>query len=156
MVTLFFIIFLLLTVFFHARCKKEARRENADLELCSGYLIVVLISGIVSIILLIWGVILINKLGTVYIIDNKIEMYEKENDSIEKNINIILKNYMDVGELEEEEAINLISIIPELKSDAFIYNQIEVYNENNEKINELKEEKIDLVKLKWKLYFGKN
>lgn len=155
MVSLFFIIFLALTVFFVVRCIKEAN-ENV----CFGYFIVAIIAGIVSIIFLIWVFILINRVGTGYTIDNKIAMYEEENASIEESINVTVKSYMDFeastyGELKDKDAINLVSLFPELKSDTLVQKQIEVYVANNDKIKELKEEKIDLSKSKWKLYFGK-
>lgn len=160
MVSLFFIIFLALTVFFVVRCIKEAKSENGDGDVCFGYFIVAIIAGIVSIIFLIWVFILINIVGTGYTIDNKIAMYEEENASIEESINVTVKSYMDFeastyGELKDKDAINLVSLFPELKSDTLVQKQIEVYVANNDKIKELKEEKIDLSKLKWKLYFGK-
>ena len=43
---------------------------------------------------------------------------------------------------------------PELKSDKLVEEQISVYEENNKKIRELKEDKIDLKVKKWWLYFG--
>ena len=36
-----------------------------------------------------------------------------------------------------------------------VQKQIEVYTTNNQKIKEFKEQKIDIVKDKWWLYFGK-
>ena len=58
-------------------------------------------------------------------------------------------------EFKDKDGINLVSLIPTLKSDTLVQKQIEVYVANNDKIKELKEEKIDLSKSKWKLYFGK-
>lgn len=155
MVSLFFIIFLALTVFFVVRSIKEAN-ENV----CFGYFIVAIIAGIVSIIFLIWVFILINRVGTGYTIDNKIAMYEEENASIEESINVTVKSYMDFeastyGELKDKDAMNLVSIIPELKSDELVQKQIEVYVNNNAEIKELKEKKIELSESKWFLYFDK-
>ena len=59
------------------------------------------------------------------------------------------------GELKDKDAINLVSLFPELKSDSLVQKQIEVYLANNAKIKELKEDEIDLSKAKWKLYFGR-
>ena len=160
MVSLFLIIFLALTVFFVERCIKEEKRENGDSDLCADYFIVACIFGILAIIFLIWVFILIKAVATVHIIDEKIEMYQEENASIEESIDVAVKSYMDYeastyGELKDKDAMNLVSHIPELKSDTLVQQQIEVYVENNKKIKELKEEKIDLSKSKWKLYFGK-
>ena len=46
------------------------------------------------------------------------------------------------------------SMCPELKSDKLVEEQISVYEENNKKIRELKEDKINLKVKKWWLYFG--
>ena len=87
-------------------------------------------------------------------------MYEEENASIEESIDVTVRSYMDFeastyGELKDKDAINLVSLFPELKSDTLVQKQIEVYVANNDKIKQLKEEKIDLSKSKWKLYFGR-
>ena len=55
----------------------------------------------------------------------------------------------------EESSITLITLFPELKSDALVQQQLEIYVDNNAKIKSLKEEKIDIAKKKWVLYFGK-
>ena len=87
-------------------------------------------------------------------------MYEEENASIEESIDVTVRNYMDFeastyGELKDKDAINLVSLFPELKSDSLVQKQIEVYLANNAKIKELKEDEIDLSKAKWNLYFGR-
>ena len=48
----------------------------------------------------------------------------------------------------------LVSLYPELKADTLVQQQITVHTENNAKIKELKEKKIDLKLSKWWLYFG--
>lgn len=93
-------------------------------------------------------------------LDSKIAMYSEENKNIETEINILVEQYMDYesgtyGELKGESSITLVSLYPELKADTLVAKQIEVYIENNEKIKELKEKKIDLSTKKWWLYFGK-
>ena len=160
MVSLFFIIFLAVTIFFVVKSIKEYKSDNGDEDVFFGYFKVAVIAGIVSIIFLIWVFILICRVGTGYTIDNKIAMYEEENASIEKSIDVTVKSYMDFeastyGELKDKDAINLVSLFPELKSDTLVQKQIEVYVANNDKIKQLKEEKIDLSKSKWKLYFGR-
>lgn len=55
---------------------------------------------------------------------------------------------------KSEDSITLVSLYPELKSDALVNTQIEIYTENNKKIKKLKEELIDLSAKKWILYFG--
>lgn len=94
------------------------------------------------------------------VIDSKIEMYMEENENIEADLNLLVEQYMKYesdtyGELKNESGITLISLYPELKADVLVTKQIEVYIANNEKIKELKENKIDLSVNKWWLYFGK-
>ena len=160
MVSLFFIIFLAVTIFFVEKGIKEYKSDNGDEDVCFGYFAAAVIAGIVSIIFLIGVFVLINRVGTGYTIDNKIAMYEEENASIEESIDVTVRSYMDFeastyGELKDKDAINLVSLFPELKSDTLVQKQIEVYVANNDKSKQLKEEKIDLSKSKWKLYFGR-
>ncbi len=168
MVSLFFVMFVVLTVFFSIMKVKEEKKKpkesyshyNDEEEDVSAYLVLARILGIVSVIFFIWVFRLAITVGTGHTIDNKIAMYEEENESIEKSIDITVKSYMDYEastykEIKDKEAINLVALFPELKSDTLVQKQIEVYVENNDKIKELKEEKIDLSKAKWKLYFGR-
>lgn len=92
-------------------------------------------------------------------IDDKIAMYVEENQNIETQMNALVEQYMNYesgtyGELKGESSITLVSLYPELKADALVTKQIEVYIANNEKIKELKENKIDLSAKRWWLYFG--
>ena len=92
-------------------------------------------------------------------IDEKIVMYQEENNKIEKQIDTLVSNYMNYEsdtyeKIKSESSITLVSMYPELKSDKLVEEQISVYEENNKKIRELKEDKIDLKVKKWWLYFG--
>lgn len=168
MVSLFFVMFVALTVFFSIMNVKEGKKKpkkscsyyNDEEEDVSTYWWLAFISGIVSIFFFIWVFILAITVGTGHTIDSKIAMYEEENESIEKSVDITVRSYMDYEastyqEIKDEDGINLVALFPELKSDTLVQKQIEVYVANNDKIKELKEEKIDLSKAKWKLYFGR-
>ena len=90
----------------------------------------------------------------------KIEMYQEENQKIEEQVDVLVKQYMEyegktLTEFKSESSITLVSLYPELKSDALISKQIEVYIANNNKIKELKEYEIEMKIGKWLLYFGK-
>lgn len=92
-------------------------------------------------------------------IDEKIVMYQEENNKIEKQIDTLVSNYMNYEsdtyeKIKSESSITLVSMYPELKSDKLVEEQISVYEENNKKIRELKEDKINLKVKKWWLYFG--
>ena len=105
----------------------------------------------------------IYEIGTSYTIDEKIKMYEEENYEIESKIDSIVsaykifesENYKKYKIEDSEDAMVLVSLFPELKSDTVVQEQIELYIANNGKIKELKEEKIDVSKSKWRIYFGK-
>ena len=93
------------------------------------------------------------------IVDEKIAMYQEENTKIEKQIDTLVSNYMNYEsdtyeKFKSESSITLVSMYPELKSDKLVEEQISVYEENNKKIREFKEDKIDLKVKKWWLYFG--
>lgn len=92
-------------------------------------------------------------------IDEKIAMYEEENERIETQISALVENYMDYEsstliEFKGDDAVILVSLYPELKSDALVQQQITIYAKNNMKIKELREQKIDVKTAKWWLYFG--
>ena len=91
--------------------------------------------------------------------DQKIQMYQEENEKIEEDVNVIITQYME----HENETFNmskiksstvLIQMYPELKSNELVSKQIDIYNENNKKIKKLKLEKIKNQKAKFYLYFG--
>lgn len=93
-------------------------------------------------------------------IDSKIAMYEEENTKIEQDIDRIVEHYLKYEQdtfanLKDESPITLVTLFPELKSDALVQQQLEIYVDNNAEIKSLKEEKIDIAKKKYLLYFGK-
>lgn len=92
------------------------------------------------------------------IIDDKIKMYNKENQNIEKEMTEIVTSYK---EYEKEtisnvgEMATVLVRFPELKSNELVKKQMDVYVCNNDKIKELKEEKLEYSVARWWLYFGK-
>lgn len=160
MVSLFFILFLGVLIFSIVRFVKALEKYDYDEGPAAFYLTMSIIFGILTVIFFIWTFSLINTVGTGATIDRKITMYEEENAAIEESIDVTVKSYMDFEastyiKLKDKDAINLVSLFPELKSDTLVQQQIEVYVANNHKIKELKEAQIDLSKAKWKLYFGR-
>lgn len=93
-----------------------------------------------------------------FVIDDKIIMYEEENKIIETQITEIVNNYQGY---EKEIISNIADMevaiikIPELKASELVKTQMQVYVENNDTIKELKEKKINIKVAKWLLYFGK-
>lgn len=94
------------------------------------------------------------------IINDKIKLYDKQNKEIEEKIEITVKNYMEYEgntykDLKSDSYIQLINLYPDLKADQLVQQQITLYTENNKKIIELKEEKMNETVYKWWIYFGK-
>lgn len=123
--------------------------------------VLAVISGIALAVCLICAFCLWCDVATVSTIDKKIEMYTKENESIEKSIERAIISYQKYEnetfkEFAKSDVVVAVSLYPELKSDSLVLKQIEIYIKNNEKIKELKESRIDIGYSKWWLYFGGN
>lgn len=91
--------------------------------------------------------------------NQKIQMYQEENEKIEEDVSVIITQYMehenetfDMSKIESSTV--LVQMYPELKSNELVSKQIDIYNENNKKIKKLKLEKIKNQKAKFYLYFG--
>lgn len=94
-----------------------------------------------------------------WVIDEKINLYETENNKIDNQLCEIVENYKgyekDTFEsLKNKNADTLISLYPELKTDTLVKEQIKVYTDNRKQIIRLKQEKINVKPLRWWLYFG--
>ena len=119
-----------------------------------------IVFGIVSGLIVITICCLTPKVATASILDDKIAMYQEENAIIEQDIDRIVKEYLKheqdtFADLKtEESSITLVTLFPELKSDTLVQQQLEIYVANNTKIRSLREEKINIAKTKWILYFG--
>lgn len=93
------------------------------------------------------------------VIDQKVEMYEQENTKIEQQIETAVTAYQQhekdiFTEVKPDSYMQLVSLYPELKSDALVKAQIKTYQSNNKKIKELKEQAINGNVKRWWLYFG--
>ena len=94
------------------------------------------------------------------VIDEKIAMYQEENQAIEQQIATVVEQYQSYEKdvfknSTTESAITLVSLYPELKSDKLVSKQLDVYVKNNNKIKKLKVEKIEGSVIRWWLYFGR-
>lgn len=93
-------------------------------------------------------------------IDEKIKMYETENDKIEQQLMVIIQNYQKYeqeifGEVTKKNVVSFITLFPELRSDSLVEKQMSVYYSNHEKITSLKEKQIMASLYRWWVYFGK-
>ena len=93
------------------------------------------------------------------VIDERIEMYQEQNQKIETQIAECVSQYQAYESgvfkaVAPESAITLVALYPDLKADALVQTQIETYTSNNNTIRDLKDQQIMLsVKKHW-LYFG--
>ena len=85
----------------------------------------------------------------------------EENTNIETKVKETVRAYMNFEEstytelIKDADLTTLMIKYPELNSNELVKTEINLYIENNNKIKELKEKKIDKTILKWWLYFGK-
>lgn len=92
-------------------------------------------------------------------IDDKIDLYKRENANIESQVSAIVSEYMDfetetLVQLKNESPIVLVNLYPELKSDALVEKQIALYMENNCTIKSLECERLKYRVYAWWLFFG--
>ena len=96
---------------------------------------------------------------SISVIDDRIDMYEEENTRIERQIADVVEQYQKYEtdifmEVAPENAVTMVSLYPELKSNSLVQAQIEVYVENNKTIKYLKDKQINGDVYRWWLYFG--
>lgn len=94
-----------------------------------------------------------------FVLDEKIALYQVENEKIELIVEEVIENYKNYEsnfymDFSTEDLITTIFNYPELKSDELLQQQIELYIDNNNQIKNLQKEKLDCKVLAWWLYFG--
>lgn len=96
-----------------------------------------------------------------YNIDERIELYETENQAIETKIKETVRTYMNYEQktytnlVENSDLTTILVAYPELNSNELVKSEIEIYKENNNKLKLLKEEKLFKPTIAFWLYFGK-
>lgn len=93
------------------------------------------------------------------IIDNKIAMYQEENARIETTVTTTVEKYLEheyqiFDSLQGEDIQTLLVVYPEINSNELVKRQVEIFVENNNKIKELKEQKLNIEVWKFWVYFG--
>lgn len=154
MLTLLFVIGLVL-VFIGLIIGKKSRDE---FEQPLPWVNIVLggVIAFVCIILLIEGGVTLSQ-GRV--IDNKIAMYQEENTRIETTVTTTVEKYLEheyqiFDSLQGEDIQTLLVVYPEINSNELVKRQVEIFVENNNKIKELKEQKLNIEVWKFWVYFG--
>lgn len=125
-----------------------------------GGIFLIVVGSIAIVAVVVFSLCLINSLVQTYVIDDKIAMYEEQNSKIEEQIATVVHEYQEyesgiMTEIGDNESyITLVSLYPELKADALVSKQIEVYLNNNQIIASLKSQKLNERVYRWWLYFG--
>lgn len=121
----------------------------------------VVLSGViflVSVLAMFWNGYQVHRCA--YVIPVQIAMYEEENARIEEKVRDTVNKYMEyeggvIMEIApEDDAMTLISLYPDLKTDQLISEEISVYIANNDQIKKLRAELAEQASYKWWLYFG--
>ena len=113
------------------------------------------------VICIIVGICMMDDIAEGKVIDEKIAVYEQENEKIETAIDVLVKEYMTQEEkimiktANKESLITLAQLYPDLKSNDLVKKQMDIYVNNNKKIKKLKTKKLNISKTKWWLYLGK-
>lgn len=121
--------------------------------------ILIAIGTFTIVIALIIGMIIGGLYSVSFVIDEKIALYEVENEKIELIVEKVIENYKNYEsnfymDFSTEDLITTVFNYPELKSDELLRQQIELYIDNNNQIKNLQKEKLDYKVLAWWLYFG--
>jgi len=102
-------------------------------------------------------VICIVKGFNMYIIEDKIQMYQEENTKIEEQMTSLVRDFKGYEERTIKNIADMEKMVlrfPELKTSELVKKQMDIYVKNNDEIKKLKAEKIDTKIAKWLLYFG--
>ena len=131
-------------------------KKNNDVDLGIGSIL----SSTGLVIFLIIFMFLLIEVSSGRTIDSKIELYQTQNTEIESKIQATVASYLahekqTYKDLKPENAVAVVSAYPELHSNELVKKQIEVYEENNKMIMNLRERKLNQPVYKWWLYFGR-
>lgn len=130
-----------------------------DEDAVVGWGVGTMLSGICFIGLIIAIICGATQLATSKKIDAKIEMYTEENTKIELAITETVEKYLEheykiFDSLQGEDIQTLLVVYPEINSNELVKHQMEIFISNNDKIKQLKNDKINLSTWKYLIYFG--
>lgn len=159
MLSLLLIITFIVTILFFVIVFKTRSAKN---EVIIAFSIFGVIGSFATLLLIAIWICCIDSVLTNQYIDEKITMYQEENAKIEEQIDTLVKNYMqyeydtytELKTIGEGNSITLVSLYPDLKSDELVQQQLSLYMGNVAEIKNLKQQKFEVIKNRWWLYFG--
>lgn len=119
-----------------------------------------IVGGIIAIISVLIPIIMgLVSISESKIIDEKIEMYTEENQRIETMVTTSVEKYLEhefniFDSLQGQDIQTLLVVYPEINSNELVKTQVEIFVENNNKIKELKTQKLDIEVWRFWVYFG--
>lgn len=152
MLLLIFTVIIIASILYY-RHEKHKNNSSSDLDMLG--VVLILVNFIPLAVL---GLLLSN-LYEDQGVDQKIKMYETQNQQLERKIDVTVKSYMNhekdtYKEFKAGDGMALINTYPELRSNELVKEQMNTYQSNNRKIAKLKEKEIDCNVTKWWVYFG--
>lgn len=152
MLLLIFTVIIIASILYY-RHEKHKNNSSSDLDMLG--VVLILVNFIPLAVL---GLLLSN-LYEDQGVDQKIKMYETQNQQLERKIDVTVKSYMNhekdtYKEFKAGDWMALITTYPELRSNELVKEQMNTYQSNNRKIAKLKEKEIDCNVTKWWVYFG--
>ena len=129
MILVFLVVSILLIILGCWINSKDKYAENG-----TGFVVFGTVATILTVIAIVF---LLANVSSSFTIDEKIEMYQKENQNIETSITKVVENYKDyekeIFENVKPEEVVLVAtqVYPELKSNTLVEKQIDVYLKNN-------------------------
>ena len=167
MLTILFIIFLIAIIIgYKLLVYSNESYRNID-KILSFFSFTTVVLSIFSEIIVVVGIIgCAIGISRLKVSDELIKVYETENSNIQKQVSEIVENYktyekdsytesLEKINIKDTDILVLAQLYPDLKSNDLVKTQIKIYNENNKKIKQIKEEKLNNEICKWWLYFGK-
>lgn len=135
---------------------------NEGLGIVGGLMLVCSVIGLITVIIFL--ILCAFEVSKLKIADEKIKMYETENKNIQKQVSEIVENYkifekdtytesLEKIDIQNIDLLVLSQLYPDLKSNDLVKEQIKIYQENNKKIKQIKEEKLNCQVYKWWLCF---
>lgn len=119
--------------------------------------------GILTVIMVIFISVAITKTVSIPVTEQKITIYEEENQAIEQEVKVIIDTYMEYeegifGKIEidnysGDKLLLLTQLYPELKANTLVQTQIELHTSNTAEIKELKKKALNAKVWAWWLYF---
>lgn len=158
MLTILFIIFLIAIIIGYKLIDCSIKNYRDNNEILEFFASVTIVLSIISEIIIVLGIIACAVgISRVKVSDELIKVYEMENNNIQKQVSEIVENYKthEKINIKDTDILVLAQLYPDLKSNDLVKTQIKIYNENNKKIKQIKEEKINYEICKRWLYFGK-